>query len=176
MKSIGSKKQLSEVETSQGDHDGADDDARPTVRLIDEDREYLDDADNSDAEEGEWAEKGAESVEDGGGTLEWESDDDDASSDEESEPDREGMVLIFLINYIIRTNCFDCSVDNYFLPLDNPLVVQLEDEAKRRSRKTSSWFSNPLFKGVEKDQDEEEEMQKTIKKVKLKGREIVGEK
>ena len=96
MKLISSKEQLSKVEEGQMSQDDSDDDeVKPTVRLIDEDREYLNTG-NSDAEGSEEME--GEVVEDD--TLEWES---DGASDEDSGHDGEGIVYHNIVEdfYII---------------------------------------------------------------------------
>lgn len=46
----------------------------------------------------------------------------------------------------------------------NPLLVHLEEESNRRSRLVKQWFNNPAFSGLNIEEDEEEEMERALKK------------
>ena len=64
------------------------------------------------------------------------------------------LFLLFL-SLLFSFPLFTCS----FLPsLANPLVVSFENENMQKNRRTKVWFSNPVFEGLEEEEDEDEEI------------------
>ena len=78
------------------------------------------------------------------------------------------IFLYICIYSFLYTPCIIVHIFCIFLFISlfpgNPLLVHLEEESNRRSRLVKQWFNNPAFSGLNIEEDEEEEMERALKK------------